>query len=172
MATHVGSGNTVTPGLGAKVVARAWVDKEFKKRLLADAKNAIVELGIESHMSQLIAVENTNNVHNVIVCTLCSCYPTVLLGSPPDWYKGEAYRTRVVSNPRGMLKEFGLELETAVEVKVHDSTADCRYLVIPQRPASTKQLDEDKLASLVTRDSMIGVATVHPPGGETAAWPR
>ncbi len=169
MATHVGSGNTVATGLGAKVVARAWMDKEFKKRLLSDATNAIAELGIEPHMSQLIAVENTDTVHNVIVCTLCSCYPSVLLGSPPDWYKGEDYRTRVVSNPRGMLKEFGLEVDGAVEVKVHDSTADCRYIVLPQRPASTKQLDEGKLASLVTRDSMIGVATVHPPGGETAA---
>lgn len=169
MTTHVGSRNTATLGLGAKVIARAWVDKEFKERLLTDAKNAITELGIEPHMSQLIAVENTDTVHNVIVCTLCSCYPSVLLGSPPDWYKGEDYRTRVVSNPRGMLKEFGLELDAAIEVKVHDSTADCRYIVLPQQPASAEQIDEEELASLVTRDSMIGVATVNSSNGEATA---
>jgi nitrile hydratase len=148
-----------TPALGAKVVARAWVDPAFKMRLLADAKSAIAELGIDiGSLSTLVAIENTDKVHNVVVCTLCSCYPRALLGMPPDWYKSLNYRSRMVVEPRGTLKEFGLELEPEVEVRVYDSTADMRYLVIPQRPPGTEQMSEAELATLVTRDSMIGVA--------------
>ncbi len=153
-----------TPALGAKVVARAWVNPAFKARLLADAKAAIAELGIDTgSLSTLVAVENTERVHNVVVCTLCSCYPRMLLGLPPDWYKSLAYRSRVVVDPRGVLREFGLELPSEVEVRVYDSTADMRYLVIPARPAGTEQLSEEELASLVTRDSMIGVAKARTP---------
>jgi nitrile hydratase alpha subunit len=154
-----------TPALGAKVIARAWVDPAFKARLLANAKEAIAELGIDTGSSPvLVAVENTDRVHNVIVCTLCSCYPRALLGRPPDWYKSLNYRARVVADPRGVLREFGLELEPDVEVRVFDSTADMRYLVIPQRPAGTEHLSEEELAQLVTRDSMIGVTRARQPG--------
>jgi nitrile hydratase len=153
-----------TPALGAKVVARAWVDPAFKARLLADAKAAIAELGIDiGSLTTLVAVENRDKVHNVVVCTLCSCYPRFLLGLPPDWYKSLSYRSRVVGDPRGVLQEFGLELEADVEVRVYDSTADMRYLVIPTRPAGTEHLSEEELASLVTRDSMIGVAEARAP---------
>jgi len=148
-----------TPALGAKVVAHAWVDSAFKARLLADAKSACAELGIDTGaLAALVAVENTEAVHNVVVCTLCSCYPRAILGLPPDWYKSLNYRSRVVNDPRGVLKEFGLELEPEVEVRVYDSTADMRYLVIPARPAGTEEMSEEALAQLVTRDSMIGVA--------------
>ena len=147
-----------TPAQGARVVARAWVEPAFKQRLLTDAKAAIAELGIDiGTVATLIAVENTETVHNVVVCTLCSCYPRMLLGLPPDWYKSLHYRSRVVKDPRGVLKEFGLELPSEVFVQVYDSTADIRYLVIPSRPAGTAHLTEDALAQLVTRDSMIGV---------------
>lgn len=147
-----------TPALGAKVVARAWVDPEYKKRLLADGSAACVELGIEVDGLLLVVVENTEAVHNVIVCTLCSCYPRNLLGLPPDWYKARAYRSRVVREPRAVLAEFGLQLPETVTVRVHDSTADMRYLVLPKRPTGTEHMSEDTLASLITRDSMIGVA--------------
>lgn len=154
-----------TPAMGAKVIARAWVDPAFRARLLANAKEAVAELGIDSGSSPvLVAVENTAGVHNVIVCTLCSCYPRSLLGRPPDWYKSLSYRSRVVVDPRGVLKEFGLELEPDVEVRVFDSTADMRYLVIPQRPAGTEHMHEEELAQLVTRDSMIGVTRARQPG--------
>jgi nitrile hydratase len=153
-----------TPALGAKVVAKAWVDPAFKARLLADAKAAVAELGIDTgSLSTLVAIENTETVHNVVVCTLCSCYPRSLLGLPPDWYKSLHYRSRVVVDPRGVLKEFGLELDNNIEVRVYDSTADMRYLVIPVRPPGTEHLSEDELASLVTRDSMIGVARARTP---------
>jgi len=153
-----------TPALGAKVVARAWVDPAFKARLLADAKAAVAELGIDTGaLSTLVAVENTEKLHNVVVCTLCSCYPRSILGVPPDWYKSLSYRSRVVVDPRGVLKEFGLEVEPNVEVRVYDSTADMRYLIIPARPAGTEGMSEEALARLVTRDSMIGVARARRP---------
>jgi len=153
-----------TPADGAKVVARAWLDPAFKARLLRDAKAAVAELGFDSGESPvLVAIENTPTVHNVVVCTLCSCYPSALLGLPPDWYKSLNYRSRVVVDPRGVLKEFGLELEPGVEVRVYDSSADMRYLVIPERPAGTEHMREAELANLVTRDSMIGVTKVRSP---------
>ena len=153
-----------TPALGARVVARAWVDPEFKARLLADAKAAVAELGIDTGaLSVLVAIENTETVHNVVVCTLCSCYPRAVLGLPPDWYKSFSYRSRMVVDPRGVLKEFGLELEPEVEVRVYDSTADMRYLVIPMRPPGTESMSEAELAGMVTRDSMIGVARARAP---------
>jgi len=156
-----------TPALGAKVVARAWVDPAFKARLLANAKAAVAELGIDiGSLSTLVAIENTERVHNVVVCTLCSCYPRTLLGLPPDWYKSLHYRSRAVVDPRGVLKEFGLELNPDVEVRVYDSTADMRYLVIPARPPGTEHMSEEHLARLVTRDSMIGVARARTPDGQ------
>jgi nitrile hydratase len=154
-----------TPAQGVRVVARAWVDAAFKQRLLTEAKATIAELGIDiGTVATLIAVENTETIHNVVVCTLCSCYPRMLLGLPPDWYKSLHYRSRVVKDPRGVLKEFGLELPAEVSVQVYDSTADIRYLVIPARPPGTEHLSEDALAQLVTRDSMIGVTTARLPG--------
>lgn len=153
-----------TPAQGARVVARAWVDPAFKARLLQNAKAAIAELGITvGFEATIVAVENTAKVHHVVVCTLCSCYPRGLLGYPPDWYKSLNYRSRVVTDPRSVLKEFGLELPPDVAVRVLDSTADMRYLVIPQRPAGTEGMSEAELAELVTRDSMIGVAEARTP---------
>jgi nitrile hydratase len=153
-----------TPADGAKVVARAWVDPAFKARLLSDAKAAVAELGLNSGESPvLVAVENTAAVHNVVVCTLCSCYPRALLGLPPDWYKSLNYRSRAVVDPRGVLKEFGLELAPDVEVRIYDSSADMRYLVIPERPPGTDRMSEAELTHLVTRDSMIGVARARMP---------
>jgi nitrile hydratase len=148
-----------TPADGARLVARAWVDPEFKQRLLADARAAALELGLDPGPSPVVvALENADAVHHMVVCTLCSCYPRALLGPPPDWYKSLPYRSRAVSDPRGVLTEFGVELEDGVELRVLDSTANIRYLVIPRRPAGTETLSEDELAELVTRDSMIGVA--------------
>jgi nitrile hydratase len=148
-----------TPADGARLVARAWVDEDFKGRLLADARVAALELGLDpGEAPQVIALENTENVHHMVVCTLCSCYPKALLGPPPDWYKSLPYRSRAVSDPRGVLREFGLTLDDDVEVRVVDSTADIRYLVVPRRPLRTNSLDEETLAALVTRDSMIGVS--------------
>ena len=148
-----------TPADGARLVARAWVDPEFKQRLLEDARAAALELGLDSGPSPVVvAVENTHSVHHMVVCTLCSCYPRALLGPPPDWYKSLPYRTRAVSDPRGVLTEFGVELDDDVELHVLDSTADIRYLVIPRRPDGSEGLTEEELAALVTRDSMIGVA--------------
>ena len=156
--------DAISPALGAKVVARAWVDTAFKARLLADAKTAIAELGLDlDPMTTLVAVENRENLHNVVVCTLCSCYPRSLLGLPPAWYKSLEYRSRVVWEPRVVLQEFGLELNPEVEVRVYDSTADIRYVVIPERPAGTEEMSEAELAELVTRDSMIGVAKAKAP---------
>ncbi len=152
-----------TPGRGAAVVARAWVDPAYKKRLLKDGSAACEELGFDVKPMHLVVVENTPKVHNVIVCTLCSCYPRPLLGLPPDWYKSRAYRSRMVSEPRKVLQEFGLKVEKQVQVRVHDSTADMRYMVLPMRPPGTDGWGEARLASLVTRDSMIGVALPKPP---------
>jgi len=143
---------------GARVVARAWVDPEYKKRLLANGTQACEELGLEIPALRLLVVENTPEVHNAIVCTLCSCYPRMLLGIPPEWYKSRNYRSRMVREPRAVLAEFGLEIPGQVAIRVHDSTADMRYLVLPMRPAGTDGWSEERLASLVTRDSMIGVA--------------
>ncbi len=142
---------------GARLVARAWVDPAFKKRLLSDTKAAAAELGIDAAGAiEFMTVENTDEVHNVIVCTLCSCYPRAILGRPPDWYKSFAYRSRVVVEPREVLREFGLELPEGKRIAVHDSSADLRYLVLPQRPEGTEGMAEDELAALVTRDSLIG----------------
>jgi nitrile hydratase subunit alpha len=147
-----------TPGDGARLIVRAWVDPEFKQRLLADARAAALELGVDPGPSPVVvAVENSESVHHIVVCTLCSCYPRGLLGPPPAWYKSLAYRSRAVSDPRGVLSEFGLELDQGTELRVLDSTADIRYLVIPLRPAGTDDLGEDELAGLISRDSMIGV---------------
>jgi len=151
-----------TPALGAKVVARAWVDPEFRARLLANGRTACEEFGISFYDdTQLIVLENTDKVHNVVVCTLCSCYPRPVLGLPPDWYKAKAYRARVVKEPRAVLSEFGTEIHEDVEIRVNDSTAMVRYLVLPQRPAGTENFTEEQLASLVTRDTMIGVVKVN-----------
>ena len=148
-----------SPADGARLVAHAWVDPEFKRRLLADALTAAAELGLDTGPSpEVVAVENTDQVHHMVVCTLCSCYPRALLGPPPAWYKSLPYRSRAVSEPRAVLAEFGVELDPGVEVRVLDSTADVRYLVVPTRPAGPEGLSEDELAALVTRDSMIGVA--------------
>ena len=151
----------VGPRNGAKVVARAWVDPEYKARLLAHGTEAIEELGFSGMQGEdMVVVENTADVHNVLVCTLCSCYPWPTLGLPPVWYKSAPYRSRVVIEPRGVLKEFGLELPEATEVRVWDSTSEVRYMVLPERPADTEHLSEDELAALVTRDAMIGVTKV------------
>lgn len=148
-----------SPALGARVVARAWVDPAFKSRLLADCRAALAEFDIDiGQLAEFKVVENTPVVHNVIVCTLCSCYPKMLLGLPPAWYKSLAYRARTVVDPRGVLGEFGLVIDPAREVRVHDSTADLRYIVLPMRPDGTKDWSEDRLAKLVTRDCMIGTA--------------
>ncbi len=144
---------------GARLVARAWVDPGFKDLLLRDAKVAALELGVDaSGPVEFIVVENTDETHNLLVCTLCSCYPRAILGRPPDWYKSREYRARAVNEPREVLREFGLELGGGVRVAVHDSTADIRYLVLPQRPPGTEDLGEEELARLVTRDAMIGVS--------------
>ena len=148
-----------SPADGTRLVARAWVDPAFKERLLADARAAALEVGLDPGPSPVVvALENTDVVHHVVVCTLCSCYPKALLGPPPDWYKSLPYRSRAVSDPRGVLGEFGLTLDDDIEVRVVDSTADVRYLVIPSRPPGTEGMSEEELATLVTRDSMIGVA--------------
>ena len=156
--------DSITPADGARVVARAWVDPAFRKRLFTDANAAAAELGYPITTTKLVAVENTDDVHNVVVCTLCSCYPRDLLGLPPAWYKSRAYRARVVREPRTVLREFGTDIADDVAIHVHDSTADIRFLVVPQRPRGTESLDEAELARIVTRDSMIGVALL-----ETAA---
>ena len=153
-----------SPADGARLVARAWVAPPFKERLLADARAAALELDLNPGESPVVvALENTDDVHHLVVCTLCSCYPRALLGPPPDWYKSVPYRSRAVSDPRGVLDEFGVRLDDDVEVRVVDSTADIRYLVIPRRPAGTDGMSEDELAALVTRDTMIGVAQPAPP---------
>jgi nitrile hydratase len=155
----------VGPMNGARVVARAWVDPEYKARLLEDGTPAIAELGIGGPQGEhMVVVENTPEVHNVVVCTLCSCYPWPTLGLPPRWYKEPAFRSRSVVDPRGMLRDdFGVEIPERVEVRVWDSSAETRYMVLPERPDGTEGLSEEELAALVTRDSMIGVARIQPP---------
>ncbi|MGI9332407.1 MAG: nitrile hydratase subunit alpha [Gammaproteobacteria bacterium] len=151
--------NRVGPRNGAKVVARAWVDPQFKSRLLSDGAQAIAEFGFEGRQGKdLVVLENTPRVHNLVVCTLCSCYPWPVLGLPPAWYKSAPYRSRAVGEPRSVLAEFGTELDEGVEVRVWDSTAELRYLVLPERPRGTEHMSEAELVELVTRDSMIGVS--------------
>lgn len=153
-----------SPALGARVVARAWTDPDYKARLLANGSAACEELGIGMYDdTKLIVMENTAQLHNLVVCTLCSCYPRPVLGLPPDWYKSPAYRARAVIEPRALLAEFGTQIPDEVEVRVHDSNANMRYLILPLRPAGTEGLSEERLAELVTRDAMIGVTVVHPP---------
>ena len=147
-----------SPAAGSKMVAKAWTDPAFKQRMLADVIAAASELDIDAGGIPIKAIENTETTHNVVVCTLCSCYPRLLIGLPPDWYKARAYRSRVIREPRTVLKEFGTEIPDDVEVRVHDSTADLRYLIIPRRPAGTEGWSAEKLEALVTRDTMIGVA--------------
>ena len=161
----------IGPMYGAKVIARAWVDPDYKQRLLQDGNKALAEMGFgdvvenlaSAVYSDLIALENTPDIHHVVVCTLCSCYPWNLLGLPPTWYKSTAYRSRVVIDPRSVLQEFGLALDETVEIRVMDSNAEVRYLIIPERPQGTEHLSEEELAALITRDAMIGVAKVLPP---------
>jgi nitrile hydratase len=156
--------NKIGPRNGAKVVARAWTDPAYKQRLLRDATAAIAELGFGGFQGEdMLVVENTPTIHNIVVCTLCSCYPWAVLGLPPGWYKAAPYRARAVREPRSVLKEFGVELPDDVEVRVWDSTAELRYLVLPERPAGTERMCETELAALVTRDSIIGTAKVSVP---------
>jgi nitrile hydratase subunit alpha len=153
--------NKVGPRNGARVIAKAWVDSAYKQRLLAHPDSAIAELGFGGQQGEhMIVVENTPAVHNMVVCTLCSCYPWPVLGLPPVWYKSAAYRSRAVIDPRGILREFGTELSEGVEIRVWDSTAELRYIVLPERPAGTENMSEEQLAALVTRDAMVGVAKV------------
>ena len=157
----------IGPLNGARVVARAWVDAEYKKRLLTDATQAIAELGFGGMQGEhMVVVENTPTIHNVIVCTLCSCYPWPVLGLPPVWYKSPPYRSRVVIEPRKVLQEFGLRLDEATEIKVWDSSAEIRYMVLPERPTGTEGMTEEELVKLVTRDSMIGVAKAKMPAAQ------
>ena len=152
-----------TPANGARLVARAWTDPDFKAKLMADPKKVCAEMGIDaSTLNEFVILENTDRVRHMVVCTLCSCYPRPILGRPPDWYKSFNYRKRAVNDPRGVMREFGLEVDEDVEVRVHDSTADMRYLVIPARPAGTEGLSVEELEKLVTRDSMIGVMDALP----------
>ena len=153
-----------SPVDGARVVARAWMDPAFKARLLEDSRAALAEMGYPPVSgSKLAVVENTESLHHLVVCTLCSCYPTALLGPPPDWYKSFAYRSRAVVDPRGVMREFGLEVEEAVEVRVVDSAADLRYMVLPRRPEGTEGMAEEDLVALVTRDSLVGVGAPNQP---------
>lgn len=153
--------NDVGPMNGAGVVAKAWVDPEFRARLLEDGTGAIGDLGFSGPQGEhIVVIENTDDVHNVVVCTLCSCYPWPVLGLPPDWYKDPAYRSRIVREPRTLLSEMGLELEEDIEIRVWDSSAENRYFILPQRPDGTESLSEEELAALVTRDAMVGVARV------------
>lgn len=155
---------SVGPMNGAKVVAKAWTDPEYRERLLADGTPAIAELGYKGPQGEhIVVLENTPQVHHVVVCTLCSCYPWPVLGLPPSWYKDPAYRSRVVREPRQVLREFGLELGDEVEIRVHDSSSEVRYMVLPERPAGTGSLTEEELAGLVSRDAMVGVAVVSAP---------
>ncbi len=156
--------NKIGPHIGARVVAKAWTDPAFRQRLFDDATAAVADLGYTGEQTtHIVALENTRNVHNVVVCTLCSCYPWMLLGLPPTWYKSEPYRARIVREPRAVLREFGLDLGGDVEVRVWDSTSEIRYLVVPERPEGTDGMSEAELAALVGRNAMIGTARVAPP---------
>ncbi len=160
----------IGPHVGARVVARAWADPAFKASLLSDAKSALAALGLTGWRSaNLIALENTPRVHNLVVCTLCSCYPWSVLGLPPTWYKSAPYRSRAVIDPRGVLREFGVELPEETEIRVWDSTAELRYMVVPERPAGSEGLSEEALAALVTRDSMIGTGLARAPAADEGA---
>jgi nitrile hydratase len=159
----------IGPLRGARVVAHAWTDPAFKARLLADANAACAELEVEGLRTRLVVLENTPQVHNMVVCTLCSCYPWSVLGLPPSWYKSAPYRSRAVLEPRAVLREFGVELDPGVEVRVWDSSSEVRYMVLPERPAGTDGLSEDELAQLISRDAMIGVARVAGPASARAA---
>ena len=161
IASQIDAMDARNPSNGAAVVARAWTDSAFKARLLENASDASREMGFDIGPMNLIAVENTSDTHNLIVCTLCSCYPRNLLGLPPDWYKTREYRSRAVIEPRAVLREFGVELPDSTTIRVHDSTADMRYVVLPARPAGTDGMSETELAKLVTRDSMIGTGLPH-----------
>jgi nitrile hydratase len=152
-----------SPAGGARVVARAWTSPAYKQLLMTDPSRALNEVGVEVGLYKLVVVENSDSLHNLVVCTLCSCYPRAILGLPPDWYKSRAYRSRAVREPRKVMAEFGLEIPDDVAVRVHDSTADMRYLVVPKRPKGTEGWSEEKLASIVTRDTMIGVAEARIP---------
>ena len=159
----------LNPSIGAQVVARAWSDPDFKQRLLSDGKAALSEMDVTlKRLDDIIALENTESVHHVVVCTLCSCYPIPLLGPPPEWYKSEVYRSRVVKEPREVLKEFGVEIPAQVEVRVVDSTAEIRYLVLPVRPPGTEAMTEEELTDLITRDSMIGTGLASVASAATA----
>lgn len=164
MARQVAAMDARTPARGARMVARAWTDPGYAARLRADAAAAAEELDVPTDGTPLVAVENTPDTHNIVVCTLCSCYPRAILGLPPDWYKTHEYRRRAVREPRAVLREFGLDLPAGIAVRVHDSTADMRYLVVPERPAGTAGWTADRLARLVTRDSMIGVSRAREAG--------
>ncbi len=153
--------DTLGPARGAELVARAWVDDGFRERLVADSKSAAAELGMDIGPIPILVMENAPETHNLVVCTLCSCYPRFLLGIPPDWYKSRSYRSRAVREPRAVLAEFGTEVAPDVDIRVHDSTADMRYLVLPMRPAGTEGMSEEALAKIVTRDTLIGVALPH-----------
>ena len=168
IADEIESWERKTPENGARIVARAWTDEAYRKRLLDDANGAVEELGYSFDGLKLIAAENTEYLHHMVVCTLCSCYPRTLLGVPPLWYKSKEYRSRTVREPRAVLAEFGTELPAETEVRVLDSTADCRYLVIPRRPAGSEDMSEEELAALVSRDSLIGTALARSPGGGRA----
>ncbi len=158
----------IGPMNGAKVVAKAWTDPEYKKRLLEEGTSAIAEVGFTGAQgAQIVVLENTDDIHNMVVCTLCSCYPWPVLGLPPSWYKSEAYRSRAVVEPRAVLQDFGLELDPEVNVRVWDSNSEIRYMVLPQRPADTEGMTEEELIPLVDRDSMIGVSVVTPPTKES-----
>ena len=163
MAAEIDAMAKRTPDIGAAVVAQAWTDPDFKARLLADGTAACESIGLDMGPTRLMVVESTETVHNVIVCTLCSCFPRMLMGIPPDWYKSKEYRSRVVREPRVVLKEFGTQPGTNVSVRVHDNSADMRYLVLPKRPEGTDGMSREELAKLVTRDSMIGVKIVEAP---------
>ena len=152
-----------TPALGSNIIARAWCDNDFKKLLLEDGTKAVAQYDVGMADLELKVIENTPEVHNVVVCTLCSCYPRPVLGLPPAWYKSSNYRRRVIREPRAVLKEFGTEIPEEIELRVHDSTADLRYLVLPMRPDQTKNMTEKELSNIITRDSMIGVTTVGVP---------
>ena len=158
----------IGPLNGAKVVARAWTDADYKKRLLDDGTSAVAEMGfVGAQGAEIVALENTSTIHNMVVCTLCSCYPWPVLGLPPRWYKSDAYRARAVIEPRAVLKEFGLTLDESVELRVWDSNSDIRYMVLPERPEGTEGMSDEKLSAMVTRDSMIGVAKVSAPVEQT-----
>jgi nitrile hydratase len=162
----------IGPRNGAQVVAKAWTDPAFKQRLLADATETLAELGFLGRQGEnMVVLENTETMHHLVVCTLCSCYPWPVLGLPPVWYKSAPYRSRAVIDPRGVLREFGVQLPDDIEVRVWDSTAELRYLVLPRRPAGTERMTEDELAALVTRDAMIGTAVVRAPGGAAGGAP-